>query len=133
MIRLEMKRGWFADHVMNDITDNGTRIWAYDPAINRMVRLDAFDLYQHSAAGTIITINVGETLHDYWMPDGTIDNELEITGNGAAAISDNTQCCDIDNSTETSFDVTKRYWRCSLLQFGCRFSGISKSWNDFGG
>ena len=97
-----------ADFEINQLTA-GTDVWGYDPALNRMVRLKTSTLWQNSAAGAIITLNVGEAFYDYWLPDGTISGETDIDGGSApgdVTITDNTNCCDLDNTTETSFNIT---------------------------
>lgn len=92
------ERWLVADHQV-DTFNTGQGLWAFDPALGRMVKVLSFTVEQNNANGCIVSLDVNATFIDYWLPDGSIDNEATEAGtNGDATITDPTDACNLDNS-----------------------------------
>lgn len=74
-------------------------IWAFDPALNRMVEIATVVVEQNTSAGCIISFTPNPDLYDYWLPDGSVSNEADDDQGGTAEATDLAKMCDLDNTT----------------------------------
>ena len=96
---------WLISKDKTDLTPDNN-IWAWDPALGRMVEISAFVIEQNTSSGCIISTDAEPTYYDYWLPDGSISNELDNDqGDGVVTITDSENSCDLDNTTKAIIDV----------------------------